>query len=96
MRRISSSTVPTKVCPTETRSKKAQESSCESLEWKDCVGRVAADYVYLYPPGIPLVVPGEEITEECIALWNYFMKNGLELKGLESEKMLCVAENLKK
>lgn len=32
----------------------------------EAVGKMAADYVYLYPPGIPLIVPGEVITEEFI------------------------------
>ena len=32
----------------------------------ESVGKMAADYVYLYPPGIPLIVPGEVITEEFI------------------------------
>ena len=30
-------------------------------------GKMAADYVYLYPPGIPLIVPGEVITEESLS-----------------------------
>ena len=32
----------------------------------EAVGKMVADYVYLYPPGIPLIVPGEVITEEFI------------------------------
>ena len=32
----------------------------------ESVGKMAADYVYLYPPGIPLIVPGEVITEDFI------------------------------
>ena len=32
----------------------------------EAVGTMAAEYVYLYPPGIPLIVPGEVITEEFI------------------------------
>ena len=32
----------------------------------EAVGKMSADYVYLYPPGIPLIVPGEVITEEFI------------------------------
>ena len=32
----------------------------------EAVGKMAADYAHLYPPGIPLIVPGEVITEEFI------------------------------
>ena len=30
-------------------------------------GRVSADFVYAYPPGIPMLVPGEEISPEGAA-----------------------------
>ena len=33
---------------------------------KESVGKVSAEFAYLYPPGIPLIVPGEVITEEFI------------------------------
>lgn len=36
------------------------------VPFDEAVGKMAADYVYLYPPGIPLIVPGEVITEEFI------------------------------
>ena len=30
-------------------------------------GRIAAEYLWAYPPGVPLVVPGEQITREMVA-----------------------------
>ena len=36
------------------------------VPFDEAVGKMSADYVYLYPPGIPLIVPGEVITEEFI------------------------------
>ncbi len=30
----------------------------------DCEGRVAAEYAWVYPPGIPLIVPGERINAQ--------------------------------
>lgn len=30
------------------------------------VGKIAAEYVWAYPPGIPLLVPGEEVSEEMV------------------------------
>ena len=38
----------------------------QEVPFDEAVGKMAADYVYLYPPGIPLIVPGEVITEEFI------------------------------
>ena len=45
----------------------------------ECVGRVAAEYVWAYPPGIPLLIPGERITEA-------FLKS--DLNCLESDSGL--------
>ena len=36
------------------------------VEFKDAVGEVAAEQVMVYPPGIPLLIPGEIITLEVV------------------------------
>lgn len=46
-------------------------------------GKVSAEYVYLYPPGIPIVVPGEKITQELINGLEECEKAGLSIKGLK-------------
>lgn len=46
---------------------------------KECVGRIAAEYVWAYPPGIPLLIPGERISES-------FLK--ADLTALESDSGL--------
>lgn len=33
---------------------------------KDAKGKISAEYIWAYPPGVPLVVPGEELTEELL------------------------------
>lgn len=33
---------------------------------KDSRGKISAEYVWAYPPGIPLIVPGEELSEETV------------------------------
>ena len=42
----------------------ALELPWESVPLADAVGRVSAEYVWAYPPGIPLLIPGETITED--------------------------------
>ena len=32
----------------------------------EALGRISGEYVWAYPPGIPMVVPGEQITEEFL------------------------------
>ncbi len=33
---------------------------------EDAIGRVAGEYIWSYPPGVPLIVPGEEVTAETV------------------------------
>ncbi|MDO4719911.1 MAG: aminotransferase class I/II-fold pyridoxal phosphate-dependent enzyme [Peptostreptococcaceae bacterium] len=42
----------------------ARES--EEILWKEAVGRVAAEKITPYPPGVPLLLPGERISEEIL------------------------------
>lgn len=47
----------------------------------DAVGRVAGEMVWAYPPGVPLVVPGEEITEELVRALEAMARQGVALHG---------------
>lgn len=54
----------------------------ELLNLKDAIGRISATSVIPYPPGIPLIVPGEEITQELYDHIQFILENGLEIVGL--------------
>ena len=41
--------------------REAMDSGSELVPIKDAAGKVAAQFVYVYPPGIPVIVPGERI-----------------------------------
>lgn len=47
------------------------------------VGRICAEYVYLYPPGIPMIVPGEKISEQLIHVIEECRELGLHIKGMK-------------
>ena len=49
------------------------------LRLTDAIGRVAAEHLWAYPPGIPVVVAGEEISEELAAYLSEKRKQGVEL-----------------
>ncbi len=61
----------------------AEASKKETVLIKESVGRVSGEYLYLYPPGIPLIVPGEEITPEMVRQAELYRQAGLSLQGLE-------------
>lgn len=69
------------------------EAECmetESVELFGAAGKVAGNYVYLYPPGIPLIVPGEKWSKELVSYVKYCMEQGLSVKGVEDGKVQVV------
>ncbi|MEE1196542.1 MAG: hypothetical protein UHS54_06670 [Lachnospiraceae bacterium] len=44
----------------------AMEMPCETVSGPEAVGRISAEFYSVYPPGIPVIVPGEKITEEMV------------------------------
>ncbi len=45
--------------------------------------KISGDYIIPYPPGIPLICPGERITGELINMINELYQAGIEIMGLE-------------
>lgn len=53
----------------------------------ECAGKVAAEFINLYPPGIPLVVPGEIIGDDLPELIRKYQSMGLQVQGIAHNKM---------
>lgn len=66
------------------------ERASESLFWESAIGRISAEYAYLYPPGSPLVVPGERISPEASRLLEKYREAGFRVEGLEAEGRIKV------
>lgn len=54
-----------------------------SVLLKDSIGEICTEFVMCYPPGIPILAPGEEITAEIIDYIEYAKKKGCSLTGTE-------------
>ena len=54
----------------------------EILPLRESIGRVSAGFIIPYPPGIPLVAPGEEITESICNSYDICKENKVEIIGL--------------
>lgn len=52
---------------------------------RESIGWISKEYVFLYPPGIPLIVPGEVISEEFVDTLDWYKENGLQIKGLSDD-----------
>lgn len=51
---------------------------------------IAGSFVNLYPPGIPILAPGERITHNTIEHIKSYMEAGLSIKGLVDEKYVLI------
>ncbi len=80
--------------PVETEALLPQHEAflCEKEQCKleQCVDRIAGGFVNLYPPGIPILAPGERITSQIIKHIQDYRNAGLSIKGLIEKKYLIV------
>lgn len=63
-----------------------QAADCEKeiVDLSNAKGRTAAEDIYLYPPGIPLVVAGEMITDHIVTLLQIGDAQGYTVQGAEN------------
>ena len=55
----------------------------ESLPIRETAGRVCSEFVMCYPPGIPILAPGEMITDDVVQYILYAKKKGCSMQGTE-------------
>ena len=64
-----------------------------AVPWQEAAGKVSLEFVYLYPPGIPIVVPGERVSEEAVQQILDYEKNGFTIEGTKKKDRLEVLKN---
>lgn len=64
---------------------RAMDSGQSMVDLCDAVGKISGEYVYVYPPGIPVVTPGEVFSKEIIKELHEGIKRGLNVKGITKE-----------
>lgn len=68
----------------------AEKKKKQIMDLEKSAGFVSASSLYLYPPGIPFLLPGEEITEELIGYARNMQAAGQVVRGLEGENGIFV------
>ena len=77
----------------------AEEALLQPKEEKlleNAVGSIVAEYVWAYPPGIPILVPGEEISEELLRFLSEKKRLGIRLhrsSAGDEALVLCVEKH---
>ena len=62
----------------------------ESLPLADTEGRVCSEFVMCYPPGIPILAPGERITADIVRYIEYAKDKGCSMTGPEDPDIRCL------
>lgn len=62
----------------------------ETVDLAKSAGRISAEFVMVYPPGIPIFIPGEIITQENIEYIHMNMDAGLPVQGPEDDTLQTI------
>lgn len=65
-------------------------SEVEVVTIEESVGRVIAEFVMVYPPGIPILIPGEIISQENIDYIKENLEGGLPVQGPEDPELKTI------
>ena len=75
-----SSPLPKMTLPPQiVRPSDAAERAGEEMTISDALGRVSLSYLWAYPPGVPLLVPGETVTEQVLSQARTLEAGGVSL-----------------
>lgn len=67
-------------------------ADAEAVELKDALGRVSKNIVCKYPPGIPILVPGDVISSEHIKSILEIIESGAEIYGIREDRTIEVVK----
>lgn len=59
----------------------------KSIPLDKSIGKIASEFVMCYPPGIPILAPGEKITKEIVDYIKYSKEKGCFMTGTEDMKI---------
>lgn len=66
------------------------ELEYERIDINDAVGKIVAESIVPYPPGVPMLIMGERIEKKHIKLLNEYIKNKVDLIGIKEKKVKVV------
>lgn len=85
--------LPAKAPEKKMRMHQAMTAPKQSVLLGNAAGQICHDFVYIYPPGIPLLVPGEVIQKEHLDIIEAYQAHHLEVHGVSEGKIETVASS---
>ncbi len=64
----------------------------ENMRLNQSSGRIAGDYIIPYPPGIPMVCPGEMVTQENIEAIQAYEEANIHVMGIQNNEIKVIIE----
>ena len=65
----------------------AYQAASEEIDFIQSKDKIAAEFINLYPPGVPILVPGEIINSDVIVLIRSYLENRYSVQGIENQKI---------
>ncbi len=80
----------------ERASKMPEDAELKPLHLRGCVGKASAEFVFAYPPGSPIIAPGEIFSEEIVGYMTHLFSTGAQVyssKGKFPDFLYVFEEN---
>lgn len=71
----------------------AVDSKKEFVKLEESLGRISAENIVPYPPGVPILAIGELINRESLEIIKYYKDNGTDILGIQDDKIKVVISN---
>ena len=78
------------VPPMRMRPREAFLADTELVKFRESRGRICAETITPYPPGIPVIAPGEELTADIIDYLRLELKAGVRIQGPYDDKLRTI------
>jgi len=85
-----SASPPWPICPQRLRPALVYFQPSVEIKLAEAQGQVAAEAISPYPPGIPIIWPGQEFTRECIAYLEWYRASSQGLNALSANDKVKV------
>lgn len=58
----------------------------------DAIGEICGESIMIYPPGIPLVIPGEIIDSNVVDMFNFYLENGFSILTEQEDETVKIVD----